>query len=274
MISVLILTKNEEINIKECIRSVSWSDDIFVLDSHSTDRTADFAMESNAYVVKRSFDNYASQRTFGLSLSFKYEWVLMLDADERSTPELAAEIMNTLGNVGKEITLFRMRRKDHFLNRWIKRSSGYPTWFGRLFRRGSLSITREINEEFHTSGKVGFLQNHINHYPFAKGISFWFERHNTYSSMEAKLHSQRNLSRPPLKSIFRSDPAIRRAGLKSVLYELPMRPTIVFVYLYFFRLGFMDGQAGYYYCRMRAAYELMIDAKALEFTCKNDTSLP
>jgi hypothetical protein len=157
-----------------------------------------------------------------------------------------------------------MRRKDYFLGRWLRRSSGYPTWFGRLLRPGRVRVERGVNEEYIADGKIGLLQAHLLHYPFNKGIAYWYERHNRYSTMEAlaKMHSRGM----PLShaSIVSADPIERRRALKQLLYRLPMRPAIVFLYLYVFRLGFLDGRAGLAFSRMRASYELLIDLKVLE----------
>src|SRR4051794_413016 len=137
MVSVLILTKNEEQNLPKCLASVRWSDDVVVFDSLSTDQTCEIAAGKGARVFQRAFDNYAAQRNAALTeVQYKYPWILMLDADECATAELAHEIKQLLMKGDETVTLYRMRRKDMFFGRWLKRSSGYPTWFGRLMRSG------------------------------------------------------------------------------------------------------------------------------------------
>src|SRR5262245_32335819 len=132
-ISILILTLNEEVNLTDCLESVKWSDDIVVLDSFSTDRTVEIARAAGARVIQRVFDNYASQRNAGLNKEkFKHPWVLMLDADERVTPQLRSEIVTVIEKVEPIVCLFHMRRKDCWFGRWLRYSTGYPTWFGRL----------------------------------------------------------------------------------------------------------------------------------------------
>lgn len=261
-ISILILTLDEEINIADCLASCSWCDDVVVLDSYSGDRTVELAQARGARVVQRPFDNYAAQRNFGLhEISYKHRWVLMLDADERTPPELVAEMKQAINSMSSDICLFRMRRKDFFFGRWLKRSSGYPTWFGRLVRPEHVRVEREINEEFITDGKIGFLMEHLHHFPFNKGVAWWYERHNRYSSMEAtRLNAEKQI---PMawKKLISGDPATRRKVMKQIAYRLPLRPIFVFSYLYVIRLGILDGMPGFYFCAMRASYELMIDIK-------------
>ena len=258
--SVLILTLNEQLNMKDCINSLPWQDDICVLDSGSSDRTIEIARQSGASVYEHTFEGYAQQRNFGLSLPFKHEWIVMIDADERMTPELATEIEKEVASADSEVAMFRVRRRDIFMGRWLKRSSGYPTWFARVFRRGRVSVEREINEVYVPQGAAKQLLEHIDHYPFNKGIDWWFERHNRYSSMEAELLQKWCDHTTGSKSL--RDPSERRAVLKGLTYRLPLRPYLIFIYLYVFRGGFLDGRPGWVFANMRLAYEIMIDAKA------------
>jgi len=264
-VSVLILTLNEEANLAECIDSCGWSDDIVVFDSLSEDRTLEIAKAKGARVVQRRFDNYAAQRNAALTaVPYKNPWVLMVDADERVPLDLAAEIEATVAGEGAGVVLFRMRRKDFFLGKWLRRSSGYPSWFGRLIRLGHVSVEREINEEYIADGRIGHLEAHLHHYPFNKGIAYWFERHNRYSTMEAIAKISVRNDPIVVRELFARDPIERRRMLKQCLYRVPLRPLIIFVYLYIIRLGFLDGRAGFYFSRMRAAYEMLIDLKVIE----------
>jgi glycosyltransferase involved in cell wall biosynthesis len=264
-ISVLILTLNEEDNIADCIDSCSWSDDIVVFDSMSEDRTVEIARGKGACVLERRFDNYAAQRNAALTtVSYKHEWVLMVDADERVPADLVAEIQTAVAAVGDEVAMFRMRRKDYFLGKWLRRSSGYPSWFGRLVRLGRVRVEREVNEEYIADGRVEHLQTHLHHYPFNRGIAYWFERHNRYSTAEAAAKLSLHRGRIDLAALFRGDPIDRRRTLKQLLYYVPLRPQIVFFYLYIIRLGILDGRGGLYFSRMRATYEMLIDLKVVE----------
>lgn len=265
-VSSLILTYNEERNLPACLKSLSWCDDIVVLDSLSTDHTETIARQYGARFIQRPFDGYASQRNFGLTqIPYHHPWVFMIDADEIATPELAAEILTTVRDHGEDHDLFRMRRKDMFMGRWIKHSSGYPTWFGRLLKLGRVRVEREINEEYIAIGGTGLLENHLLHYPFNKGFAYWLERHNRYSSMEAEwLYREPRLPITATRLLLASDPALRRKATKTLLYALPFRPVIAFLGLYILRGGFLEGGAGLTFCALRAFYEFMIDCKLLE----------
>jgi len=142
-----------------------------VFDSFSTDKTVAIAEQYGAKIFQRKFDNYAKQSNEALkSVSESSDWILMVDADEIVSTELKQEILKITADADNLTTLFRVRRKDIFQNKWIKHSSGYPTWFGRLFKNGEVSVEREINEEYHTKGGIGHLQEHLIHYPFNKGV--------------------------------------------------------------------------------------------------------
>lgn len=264
-ISVLILTLNEEVNLPDCLDSCSWCDDIVVFDSFSSDGTARVASRDGVRFIQRHFDNYAAQRNAALTeVRFRHPWVLMIDADERTTRELVVEIERRIAEADSDTVLFRMRRKDYFLGRWLRRSSGYPTWFGRLIRIGRVRVQREINEEYIADGKVAYLQSHLLHYPFNRGVEYWYDRHNRYSSMEARAKIGSDGASLNWSALLSSDPVDRRRGLKRLAYRLPLRPVLVFMYWYVWRFGFLDGRAGFAFSTMRASYEQMIDLKVME----------
>lgn len=261
-ISVLILTLDEERNIADCLSTLQWCDDIVVLDSNSSDATVKIAAQHGARVVQREFDTYAGQRNFGLRhIEYKNAWVFMLDADERVPEELREELMRVVVPATPDVTLFMLRRRDHLFGRWIKRSSGYPTWFGRIARVGSVWVERSVNEEYCTSGRAEKLQSHLDHYPFNKGLSAWIAKHDRYSSMEAKLLAENQREAPRIAALFGSDPLLRRKALKGFLYALPGRPVLVFFALYVLKAGFLDGRAGLTFSLLRSWYEYMIDCK-------------
>jgi glycosyltransferase involved in cell wall biosynthesis len=264
-ISLLVLTFDEEVNLAGCLDSVAWCDDVVVLDSFSTDRTVEIAEARGARVVKRAFDDYARQRNFGLhEVSYKHRWVLMLDADERVPAELHREMLEVTATAADGVALFRMRRKDYLFGRWIRGSSGYPTWFGRLARPDRVRVERAYNEEFHADGDVRLLKSHLHHLPFNKGFAAWFAKHDRYSSMEAQIRVAGSDRPEPFASLFAPDVAGRRRAQKRVIAALPGRPLWMFLALYFMRGGFLEGRAGFTYSVLRAWYEYMIDCKALE----------
>lgn len=263
-ISVLVLTFDEELNIAACLQSVQWCDDVLVLDSFSTDRTVEIARRHGVRVVQRRFDNYAAQRNFGLQQPYKNPWVLMLDADERVGPDLQAEMLAATRDADPGTAMFRMRRRDHLYGRWIRGSSGYPTWFGRLARVGRVRVERPINEEYHADGKLEDLRGHLDHYPFNKGFAPWLAKHDRYSSMEAELRLSGSATRLTWAHLLSRDPDLRRRALKAFAYQLPLRPVAVFIALYFLRGGIFEGRAGLTFCVLRAWYEFVIDCKLIE----------
>lgn len=263
-ISILILTLNEEINIDACLESVSWCDDVVVLDCLSTDQTVARAIRHGARVVTRPFDDYAGQRNFGLAeIEYRHDWILMLDADERVPANLALEMRRAVDKVADDVALFQLRRRDWLFGRWIRHSSGYPTWFGRLARRHRVVVRRPINEEYHADGAVVSLSGHLDHYPFNKGFAEWIAKHNRYSTMEAALFEQR-AAQPLAGSVFARNPVQRRKAIKDRVYRLPCRPLLMFLALYLLRGGILEGRAGLTFCLLRAWYEFMIDVKRRE----------
>ena len=264
-ISVLILTLNEAVNLPLCLASLAWADDVVVLDSGSDDATQEIARQSGARVIYRAFDNYAAQRNYGLQdIEYKNPWVLMVDADEVVPSELVQEMEEAVSACPDSVCMYRMRRKDFLMGRWLRRSSGYPTWFGRLIRVGHVQVKRSINEEYHTDGDIWALENHLYHYPFNKGLHAWFEKHNRYSTMEAELKVGSVSEARYWKGLFSKDPVMRRKTQKAIIYSLPGRPILVFVLFYFVRGGILEGRAGFMLSMLKAVYEYMIDCKVKE----------
>ena len=264
-ISVLILTLDEEVNLGGCLDSVAWSDDVVVLDSFSCDGTPEIARARGARLLQRRFDNYAGQRNFGLrEIPYQHRWVLMLDADERVPPDLREEMLRAVRDAPEAAAMFRMRRRDHLFGRWIRRSSGYPTWFGRLVRIGRAWVERPYNEEFHAEGEAVNLTGHLDHYPFNKGFAAWIAKHDRYSTMEAALRAGNPEYDLVWRDLFAADPTRRRQAQKAWLYSMPARPLVVFTGLYFLKGGVLEGRAGLTFSLLRAWYEYFIDCKALE----------
>jgi glycosyltransferase involved in cell wall biosynthesis len=267
MISVLILTYNEEINLPMCLESLRWSDDIVVFDSFSTDRTVEIANAAGCRVIQRKFDNWSSHQNWAVqNIKFKHAWVYYSDADEVVTPELAAELKTLASAFSRDEVAYRLRFKNMFLGKWIKHSSIYPTWVMRFFRPQCVRWERVVNPVAVINGREGHLQNHFLHHSFRKGFYEWFRKHNSYSTGEA-LEAIRILSNnrgQDWAGIFSSDRVRRRAALKELSFRLPLRSSLIFLYLMFIRRGVFDGPAGWKYCRMRAYYEFMISAKITE----------
>jgi len=266
MISVLILTLNEERNLPACLESVKWSDDIVVLDDGSTDRTVEIAEAFGARVVRHSAGGERAQREYSIrKIPFKYPWVFNPDADEIAPGTLRDEMLRVVSDPSRDEVAYRVRFRNIFMGRWLKHSSLYPTWVVRLFKPEKISVEREINLNYVIDGKCGFLENDYYHYSFNKGLSAWFDKHNRYSDGEA-VEALKMLGCGMIDwggvVAFR-DRVRHRKALKNLAWHMPCRAAGVFCYLYFVRLGFLDGIAGWRYCRMRAIYEYMIDLKVV-----------
>ncbi|WP_197531130.1 glycosyltransferase family 2 protein [Posidoniimonas corsicana] len=268
----MILTKNEESNIRRCLGSVAWSDDIVVYDSESTDRTTEISRGLGARVVTRKFDNWSAHQNWAVgNIDFKHPWVLYIDADEQCDDELRQEVTQRAVASAQE-SAFRVRRKDYFMGRWLRRSQLYPTWIVRVFRPDRIRYERLVNPVAVVDGGTGELQGHLLHHPFSHGVSHWFDRHNRYSSFEAEDLLEEIQSSVDWSGLICRDASRRRKAMKHLAYRLPGRPGLMFLYLYVARLGFLDGAPGYYYSRMRAAYELMIDVKVRELRWRQSSS--
>ena len=267
-VSIFIGTKDEERNIAECIKHLSWADEIIVFDSFSTDKTLQIAQEMGVKkIVQREFDDFATHWNWGLEhIDFKHEWILFIAPDERVTEALAAEIRALLQQRPK-FNGYYIGRQIWFAGKWIRYGGWYPNWSLRLVRRGCGRFEhRIVHEHFLLDGPAGYLKNPLIHYDY-KGIERYFGRQNTYSSMEAvevyRLLSQRNHESLPAKLAARGPE--QRRFLKNLAYRyLPARPLFKFVWMYILRLGFLDGRLGFRHCFLHAFYEYQINLKLEE----------
>ncbi len=266
MISILILTKNEERDLPGCLASVSWSDDIHVYDSYSTDRTLEIASEAGATVTQRSFDNWAAHQNWGLrNIPFKYPWVYYTDADERMRPELVAGIHEAVRAPGNNVA-FRVLRRDFFQGTWLKHTA--PTPFNiRLFRPEKMRYERLVNPVTIPGGPVGEVGGCFDHFPFSKGMGHWLDKHNRYSTLEAQqivANRARGNSWSVREAFFAKDRNKRRYHQKELFYRAPCRPLLKFLLLYVAKRGFLDGRAGFAYSVLQSMYEYMIVLKTRE----------
>lgn len=272
MISILILTKNEEQDLPGCLESVEWSDDIHVFDSYSDDKTIEIATESGAKVTQRKFDGYASQRNAALTgLTYKYPWLFILDADERISEELVAIMRREIEKASEYVNGFRIRRRDFLDKTWLKHAQISPFYI-RLVRVGKALYHREINEVVEVDGEVKDIDGYFDHYPFSKGYRHWLDKHNIYSSMEARRwleeHSG-NISFSLKKALFGKDFSEIRYHQKGLFYKMPLRPFIKWLYIVVWRRAFMDGRAGMIYATLQSIYEYFIVLKTQELINQN-----
>jgi glycosyltransferase involved in cell wall biosynthesis len=267
MISVLILTKNEEQDLPACLASVGWCDDIHLFDSLSTDRTVEIGRATGCRITQRAFDNWSSHQNWGLAnIAFKHEWVLYLDADERVSSDLREAAIRAVQTPGA-VVAFRLRRRDFFSNgAWLKHAQISPFYI-RLFRPRKMRYERLVNPVSIVDGPIADVDGYLDHFPFSKGIGFWFERHIKYAELEAKtIIGNRNAQDQfSLRAaLFATDFTKRRFHQKELFYRIPFRPLAKFCYMFFVRLGFLDGKAGITYCFLQSIYEYLIVLKQRE----------
>ena len=266
MISVLVLTKNEEQDLPGCLASVSWSDDVQVLDSMSADRTVEIAREYGAQVTQRAFDNWAAHQNWALAnLRFRHPWVFYIDADERVTPALRESMLAAVRMPG-EMVAFRVERRDFLMGTWLRHVQ-VSAFYMRLFRPEKMRYERLVNPVSLPDGPVGTVSGYLDHFPFSKGISQWITRHNSYSTLEAQqiLANRRGVPEASvMAALFEKDFHRRRYHQKEIFYRLPGRPFAKFLLLYFVKLGFLDGHAGLTYSVLQSIYEYFIVLKTRE----------
>ena len=266
MFSIYILTHNEELDIAACIESALLSDDVIVVDSLSTDRTIAIASRYPVRVISHPFVSHGQQRTWMLrSVPTQHEWVYILEADERMTPELFQECLQTSQNpthIG-----YYVAERVMFMGQWIRRSTQYPRYQMRLFRKDRVWFDDYGHTEREVcNGSTGFIKATYPHYTSGKGFSRWFDKHNTYSTNEAQetVH-QLEQGSVNWRDLWGGQTEVdRRRALKDLSLRLPGRPLIRFIYMYFILGGCLDGRAGFTWCVLQAFYEYMILLKAWE----------
>jgi glycosyltransferase involved in cell wall biosynthesis len=266
-VSVIVLTHNEELNIAACLATLDRFDEVIVVDSGSTDRTLEILREQapGVRVLKNAFEDFGQQRNWALDhADTRNEWVLFLDADERSTKPfaeaVAAAVADPRGHDG-----FYLCYRNLFLGRWIKRSTMYPSWQLRLLRLGKVRYRKEGHGQREVmTGSAGYIRVPFDHEAFSKGIADWIARHNAYSTNEVELI--RRLETEPLRpwQLASFDPVRRRRAQKRLAARLPFRPLARFLHAYVLRGGFLDGRPGLLYCLLRRAHEVHIVAKLAE----------
>lgn len=272
-LSLIVLTHNEEPNIEQCLKSVQGvAQNVFIVDSGSTDRTLEVAHRHNAHVVTHEFINQAQQFNWALdNLPIESDWILRLDADEYLLPELRDEIARVLPETPAEITGFYMKRRLIFLGRWIRKGGHYPTWLLRLFRFGKARSEQvEINEHIVLlEGSSRRLKNDFvdeNH----KGLGFWTFKHEGHAARKARFLSTLQQGYDPAwlePRLFGSQPERKRWLIHNLYGCTPLfaRAFLYFLYRYVFRLGFLDGREGLIFHFLHGCwYPFYTDAKLYE----------
>jgi len=273
-VSVIVPIKNEAANLKRCLGSVEWADEIFVVDSQSNDGSIEIAQQSGAHVVQFSFNGtWPKKKNWALeNLPFRNDWVFILDADEVLPPEAAAEFTRAIASMDN-IAGYWINRRFMFMGRWL-RHAYYPNWNLRLFHHSlgryekltdadTQSGDNEVHEHVIVQGPTGRLRCEMDHYAFPS-VEVFVEKHNRYSNWEARISADRRLGGSA--AAIRSGPVGRRRKLKLLSQRLPCRPLLRFLYIYLWQKGFLDGREGYYFARLHAVYEFLSVAKTYELT--------
>lgn len=270
-ISLVILTYNEELNLGDCLESVKdYVEDIFVIDSMSTDVTLEVAGRYTKHVYTHEFKNQAEQFNWSLdNLPIESEWILKLDADERMTETLWHEIDETLPKADSAVNGFLIKRRFYFLGSWIRFGGYYPVRLLRLFRRTKgASEEREMDEHLVIfEGETRRLQNDFIHDDH-KSMSDWIDKHNKYATREARQYLKEERGGSTFIKGSPGEEAEKKRFIKNrVYYRLPIffRVFVFFFYRYIFKLGFLDGVPGLAYHFLQGfCYRWLVDVKIFE----------
>lgn len=228
-ITAIIPTLNEEIHIEEAIKSVSFADEIIVIDSFSTDKTIQLAEKHQVKIIKREFDDFSSQKNFAINQA-SHSWIYILDADERVTPELKKEILEAVKNP-QDFVGFYIRRTFYFAGKHIKYGGCQRDKVVRLFLKKDCEYRGVVHETIFTNGKLGFFKNRIEHFSY-KSFDHYMSKMNHYGALRAKQYFKENK--------------------KVNLYQLLIKPPARFVIHFIIRLGFLDGLQGYVFAKTQA----------------------
>lgn len=273
-ISLLIPAKNERANIEACIASAQFAGEIVVVDSGSTDGTRELAESLGARVVDFQWNGrFPKKKNWALAhIPWQHDWVFILDADERITPELADELRRVVASPAADG--YYVNRRFWFIDGWLRHCGYYPSWNLRFFRHplgryeefagavDSDSGDNEVHEHVILRGRTAHLRGEMEHYAFPS-IAIWVEKHNRYSNWEARLLAGRGDD--SVRHAGQLTPALaRKRRLKQFARHLPFRPLLRFLYHYVYRLGFLDGYRGFAFCRLMGFYEFLNCAKASE----------
>ncbi len=242
-LSVTVVAFNEEESLRDCLESVKWADEIIVVDSFSTDRTVEIAREYTDKVIQREWPGIIQQKNFAMQQA-TCDWILNIDADERVSPELAAEIRTILERRTHAEVGYAMPRKTFYLGRWITHGGWYPGRKLRLVRRGCARHAG-VNPHDHicADGPVGNLKGDLHHFTY-KNLSDHLERINRYTTVGAR--------------------ELNAAGKGAAFLHMMVNPPARFLRMYFLRLGFLDGMPGFIVAVMAAYYVFLKYAKLRE----------
>ncbi len=228
-ISFTLIAHNEEKNIKRCLESIKWADEIIVVDCESKDKTAAIAKKyTNKIYRKKNNPNLNINKSFGISKA-RGEWIFYIDPDEVITQELKEEIIKTI-NSDTKYNGFKLPRLNYYAFGFLRHGGNYPDTQLRLFRRGKAKFpNKHVHERIHISGKIGRLKNHMLHYPY-NSVSEYIKKINFYTDFQVNYWLKEN------KKLTRFD----------LLFNITYKPIQKFIERFIIKAGFLDGTAGFF----------------------------
>lgn len=245
-LACVVITKNEEANIRDCLESIRWADELIVVDAESRDRTVDLARECRAKVIVRPWPGFGLQKNFGMAQASS-DWILILDADERVTEELRGEIKACLDGwtTGAPVA-YRIPRRNFFYGAWVRGAGVYPDYQVRLFRRGIAQYNDvAVHENLIVDGEIGTLVGHLDHYT-ERRIRDHFKKFGLYTTLAAQEKAK----------------TVRTVGW----IDLVFRPLVILVKTYVLKQGFRDGVPGLIVCVFKSMYTFGKYAKLWDAT--------
>jgi glycosyltransferase involved in cell wall biosynthesis len=241
-ISAVIITKNEAANLRRCLESVKWVDEIVIIDSQSTDNTLEIAKEYSAKIYSPSWRGFGPAKKEGVERA-SGDWILSIDADEEVTPELTDEIGRVIRS-NPVLGGYFIGRKTKFLGRWILHSGWYPDFVLRLFQKQAGNFDEAVvHEKVHISGEAGRLQHELRHYSFPS-LEHYLQKSNLYTSLGAR--------------------EAYRKGDRANWFDIVIKPPVSFIKHYILKQGFRDGLEGFIISALSAVAVLVKYAKLRE----------
>lgn len=273
-LTIIILTKNEEQNLKKCIASFqNVAKRVVIIDSYSIDDTVELAKSLGVEVYEHPFENHAAQFNWALEhINLSTEWVMKVDADEEFTPELAEEINQRLDYLPNKVNGVILRRRVYFMGRWLKHGGKYPELLLRILRVGHGMSEMKLMDEhlIITDGDVVTFQHDFSDNN-NKSLEWWINKHNWYSNKEVLDQQMKVDAANGEESVGETVTSFQAKAKRFIknhgYYSLPkfFRAHLYFFYRYYIRLGFLDGTEGKIYTFLQAYwYRYLVDAKMYE----------
>lgn len=271
--SVVVLTLNEERNLPECLASLEGFADVHVLDSGSTDATHAIADQAGAKVAVNRFRSFGDQRNWGHdNLTLMHDWVLHLDADERMTPALRAEIGSVLASDDGSLAGYYLAEQTVLHGQWLRWAGQYPRYQARLVHRQRMRfIDHGHGQREQSELPFATLREPYVHLAFSQGLEHWLKKHARYAMQEAEAALDPSLAPHDIMGAILAGGTERRRALKYLAARVPLRPTLRWLYVVVACRGFLDGKAGWQYAGMMKTFQHMIDLSMREISARRPT---